>query len=218
MEKKKYIKPLYEPHQMQRYYLNQENDKCLLYITKANWRNDAPTLLAHLSKYKEIMQQRRENQNGRIGYLHLHWPRDERFFKDGANILSVRKCVGLPTFVYCERQAYVMMAVNVIKTTRWNMKFLTGVLNSKLVAFWLRNKGKMQGDNYQVDKEPLMGIPLPMISDTLQQPIITIVDRILEEKRKNSHFDISSMESEIDQLVYKLYSLTEEEIKIIEQS
>ena len=145
---KKYIKPLYEPYQMRRYYISQKNDKCLLYITKANWKNDAPRLLSHLSKYKEIMQQRRENQNGRIDFMHLHWPRDERFFTEGAKILSVRKCVDSPIFVYYEPQAYVMMAVNVIKTTRWNMKFLTGLLNSSLVEFWLRNKGKMQGNNY----------------------------------------------------------------------
>lgn len=96
------------------------------------------------------------------------------------------------------------------------MKFLTGVLNSKLIAFWLRNKGKMQGDNYQVDKEPLMNIPLPAVNATMQQPIITIIDRILEAKSINRQADTSSLESEIDRLVYKLYELTEEEINIVE--
>ena len=215
---KKYIKPLYEPFQMQRYHLSRANDKCLLYITKANWRNDAPTLLAHLSRYKGIMQQRRENQNGRIDFMHLHWPRDEKFFKDGAKILSVRKCVDSPVFVYYEPQAYVMMAVNVIKTSRWNMKFLTGVLNSKLVAFWLRHKGKMQGNNYQVDKEPLLGIPLPLVDVLQQQPIISLVDQILKTKSSDPSADTSQLEQEIDQQVYALYNLTPEEIAIIEKN
>ena len=212
---KKYIKPLYEPFQMQRYHLSPANDKCLLYITKANWRNDAPTLLAHLGRYKNIMQQRRENQNGRIDFMHLHWPRDERFFKDGAKILSVRKCVDSPVFVYYEPQAYVMMAVNVIKTSRWDMKFLTGVLNSKLVAFWLRNKGKMQGNNYQVDKEPLQGIPLPIVDALQQQPIISLVDPILEAKKSNPETDTTDIESKIDRLVFHLYNLTYDEVLII---
>lgn len=213
---KKYIKPLYEPYQMQRYCITQKNDKCLLYITKANWKNDAPRLLSHLSRYKEIMQQRRENQNGRIDFMHLHWPRDERFFTEGVKILSVRKCVGSPIFVYYEPQAYVMMAVNVIKTPRWNMKFLTGVLNSTLVAYWLRSKGKMQGSNYQVDKEPLQGIPLPIVDVSQQKPIITLVDQILSIKTSNSRADTSTIEHKIDELVYDLYGLTEEEITVIE--
>lgn len=212
---KKYIKPLYEPFQMQRYHLSQINEKCLLYITKSNWENDAPTLLTHLSRFKNIMLQRRENQNGRIDFMHLHWPRDEEFFKDGAKILSKRKCVESPVFVYYESQAYVMMSVNVIKTSRWNMKFLTGVLNSKLVAFWLRHKGKMQGNNYQVDKEPLMGIPLPVVNNLQQQPIISIVDQILEAKNSNPETDTTGLEYNIDRLVCHLYNLTYDEVLII---
>ena len=213
---KKYIKPLYEPYQMKRFYLSSQNEKCILYITKSNWRNDAPTLLTHLNRYKEIMLQRRENQNGRIDFMHLHWPRDERFFKRGEKILSVRKCVDAPIFVYCEQPAYVMMAVNVIKSSRWNMRFLTGVLNSQLVAFWLRHKGKMQGNNYQVDKEPLQGIPLPVVDVSQQQPIIALVDKILAAKKADPQADTSAWEAEIDFLVYKLYGLSYDEVLVVD--
>lgn len=100
------------------------------------------------------------------------------------------------------------------------MKFLTGVLNSKLIAFWLKNKGKMQGSNYQVDKEPLLSIPLPNpknILEAQQQKIIAIVDQILAIKKSDSSADTTALESQIDQLVYKLYNLTDEEIKIVEE-
>lgn len=214
---KKYIKPLYEPHQMQRYYMSKDNEKCLLYITKANWKNDAPTLLSHLTKYKEIMQQRRENKQGKIDYMHIHWSRDELFFKEGEKILSVRKCNKFPVFVYYEPQAYVMMAVNIIKTTRWNMKFLTGILNSKMVAFWLKHKGKMQGNNYQVDKEPLLEIPLPFFADVDAEKvskIVSLVDDIINEKKQGN--DTLSLEKQIDILVYDIYDLSEDDIKVIE--
>jgi adenine-specific DNA-methyltransferase len=201
---------------MERYFLNEHNDKCILYITKSNWKDDAPNLKNHLMKYKEIMEQRRENRIGRIEYYHLHWARDEKFFKNGAKILSVRKCI-VPTFVYCESATYVMMAVNVIQTSRWNMKFLTGLLNSKLVAFWLKNKGKMQGKNYQVDKEPLLAIPLPkVVPEITEKNIINIVDQILAAKKADPKADTSALEQEIDRLVYALYGLTEEEIATIE--
>ena len=211
----KYIKPLYEPCQMTRYYINEKNDKCILYITKSNWKNDAPTLFEHLKRYRAIMEQRRENQNGRIDFYHLHWARDEKFFNEGSKILSVRKCA-VPTFVYYEKLAYVMMSVNVIQTSRWNMKFLTGVLNSKLIAFWLKNKGKMQGSNYQVDKEPLLNIPLPSATPAQQKPVITLVDKILAAKKANPQADTSKEEAEIDRLVYELYGLSEDEIKVVE--
>lgn len=216
-EEKKYIKPMYEPYQMDKYYLNSKNDKCILYITKNNWKNDAPTLKKHLSKYKAIMETRRENKEGRISFYHLHWPREEKFFKKGAKILSVRKC-DKPTFVYYEPEAYVMMAVNIIITDRWNLKYLTGVLNSSLVAFWLKNKGKMQGSNYQVDKEPLMDIPLPKEpSKEEQEDIALIVDKIIDKKIANKEADTSKLEREINKKVYALYNITDQsEIDIIE--
>ena len=98
------------------------------------------------------------------------------------------------------------------------MKCLTGLLNSKLIAFWLRNKGKMQGENYQIDKEPLMSIPLPIVNEAGQKPITIIVEKIISLKTANLSADTSALESEIDRLVYQLYGLTEEEIKIIEES
>ena len=104
----------------------------------------------------------------------------------------------------------------VIKSSRWDMKFLTGVLNSKLVAFWLRHKGKMQGANYQVDKVPLLGIPLPLIDLSLQQPIIDLVDEILTKKKLNPQADILDLENSIDRLIYNLYGLSEGDIKIVE--
>lgn len=96
------------------------------------------------------------------------------------------------------------------------MKFLTGVLNSKLIAFWLRHKGKMQGSNYQVDKEPLHGIPLPLVDLSLQQPIIDLVNAILAKKSRNSQANTFVEESAIDNEIYKLYGLSEDEIKIVE--
>jgi hypothetical protein len=46
----------------------------------------------------------------------------------------------------------------------------------------------------------------------------SLVDQILSIKKQNPDEDTSHLEKQIDQLVYKLYDLTEEEIKIIESS
>ena len=216
---KKYIKPIFEPNEVDRYKFVQDYDSEILYITKANYQDDAPNLLDHLSKYRNIMNDRRENRNGRLDYFHLHWPRDEYFFEQGNKILSVRKC-GRPTFIYTSEPTYVMMSFNIIKSERLNLKFLTALLNSKLIAFWLRHKGKMQGNNYQIDKAPLVNIP---IVQTDQEHILaTLVDYILllhqpqkEEfiKYIGNDLIIHSIEEVIDQAIYELYFGSESEFK-----
>jgi adenine-specific DNA-methyltransferase len=211
----KYVKPLFEPTEIDRYNIK-DSDLRILYITKQNYNNDAPTLIGHLEKYKEIMDSRRENLNGSLNFFHLHWSRDSSFFEKGNKILVVRKC-NKPTFAYTEREAYVMMAVNIIKTNRFNLKYLVGLLNSKLIAFWLRNKGKMQGDNYQLDKEPLLQIPIFNATKEQQQPIISIVNQILSAKDKNPEADTAELERKMDELVYGLYGLTEREIDVAEE-
>lgn len=208
----RYIKPVYEPYLIDKYSIN-DFDKEIIYITKKNFKNDAPKLISHLEKFKEIMEDRRENQQGKLGFNNLHWPRDEYFFEKGEKILSVRKCA-VPTFAFTEEEAYVMMSFNVIRSKRINLKYLTGLLNSKLVAFWLRKKGKMQGNAYQLDKEPLLEIPIYKPADKDANEIAKLVDKIISLKQQGK--DSSEQEKKIDELVYKLYDITPDEQKIIE--
>lgn len=225
---KQFLKPIYEPYQMGRYFFPNENQFEIIYLTKKNEQKDkVNNLISHLEKYKEVMMERRETQQGKLAYYHLHWPRDEYFFEKGEKILSVRKC-GVPTFVYTEKPAYVMMAFNIIKTKQVNLKYLTALLNSKLIAFWLKHKGKMQGNQYQIDKEPLMQIPIyDTKNDTLKNEITKNVELLLklnEEKAETKlqtkinqqQSKIDYCENRINEIVYSLYDLTDEEIKIVE--
>jgi hypothetical protein len=65
--------------------------------------------------------------------------------------------------------------------------------------------------------KPLSEIPIKKIPDDEQKSFIKLVDRILAAKRANPQADTSALEREIDKLVYHLYGLTEEEIKIVEK-
>ena len=171
--------------------------------------NEYPNLKTHLDKFKSIFT----SDNRPYG---LHRCRNQRFFQ-GEKVISLRKCVGQPCFSYSDFDCYVTQTFFSIQSSRWNMKFLTGVLNSTLVAFWLRSKGKMQGSNYQVDKEPLQGIPLPIVDISQQKPIIALVDQILSVKKSNPQANTSAIEQKIDELVYDLYGLTKEDIAVIER-
>ena len=203
---------MYEPYSLEK-YSDIENNKEILYITKQNYKNDAPELVNHLEKYREIMDNRRENKNNRLKFYHLHWSRDETFFQRGGKILSIRKC-SIPTFVYTDKEAYTMMSVNIIKTNRYNMKVLSLILNSKLVAFWLRYNGKLQGGNFQIDKEPILLIPIIEIDK--EDYFSSLYDKLFTLKQMDK--DINSIVDKIDILIYKLYNLTYEEALIIDST
>ena len=224
------IKPYFTSEQIERYYINQFNKFWIIY-TDSKFKdkksmNKYPKLKSHLDHVGKAIT----SDNKPYG---LHRAREEHFFK-GEKIISQRKCVGQPCFSYSDFDCYVPAMYYVIQTSRWNMKFLTGLLNSKLVAFWLKNKGKMQGTNYQVDKEPLLSIPLPSpdsIPEEIQNKIITLVDKIIETKRllqaqpticsssavnsSASEADTSDFEKQIDDCVFDLYGLTKKETEFI---
>lgn len=211
------VKPFYTTDELKRWWGDAKNKKWIIY-TDSSFRNKKkidgyPAIKKHLDRFKKIVT----SDNKPYG---LHRARDEYFFK-GEKILAVRKCA-YPTFTYTDFDSYVTATFYVIKTERLNQKYLTGLLNSKLVAFWLRYKGKMQGTNFQIDKEPIIDLPILEADQTSQNAIASIVTKIIDMLRSNGgnkkQVQIREYEKQIDQLVYKLYGLTPEEIKIVENS
>ncbi len=209
----KYLKPVYEPSDMDRFFLG-KSSRDIIYINKSNYNSDCPTLISHLEKYKEIMFQRRENQNGRLEFYHLHWSRDEEYFKPTPKILSVRKCK-YPTFVYTEESTYVMMSINVIKSKRINLKYLTGLLNSSVINYYFKKKGKLQGENYQIDSDPLLETPIVKPNDELVKRVVEIVDILIERTKNN--LEVDELYSKLNSEVYKIYSLNSSDIELIEK-
>ena len=84
-------------------------------------------------------------------------------------------------------------------------------MNSKYADVLLTN---LRGGDYHIYPEHIRNIPIPNATVEQQQSIVKLVDEILKEKKTNA--DTSSLEAEIDQLVYQLYGLTDEEIAIVE--
>ena len=93
----------------------------------------------------------------------------------------------------------------------YSLKFILGLLNSTLINHIFRTLFL----NKDIYKYQLQRIPIPTVTYSQQQPIIELVDRILNTKRTNILTDTTALESEIDRLVYQLYGLTDEEIAVI---
>ena len=94
-----------------------------------------------------------------------------------------------------------------------NAKYLLGILNSR---YGLMLLNAVRGGDFHILPEHLRSIPIPSATSAQQAPIVALVDRIMAAKKKDSNADTSELESEIDQLVYKLYGLTDDEIAIVE--
>ncbi|EAL5705572.1 class I SAM-dependent DNA methyltransferase [Campylobacter jejuni] len=198
-------------------------DKYLIYLSNKNYSgnlDDLPNLKQHFQKYKEILKESKiKYKTPNKPYFYLHREREEKFFKKGEEkIISQVRCIE-PIFVYSNENFYGSRALFFIQTCRINLKYLTGVLNSKLIAFWLKHKGKIQGNLFKIDKEPLLNIPIVNINsknEKLANKLISLVDEILKAKEQDKNANTQELEKKINSLTYKLYNLTEEEIKIIE--
>ncbi|MFB1326886.1 class I SAM-dependent DNA methyltransferase [Helicobacter pylori] len=124
-----------------------------------------------------------------------------------------------PCFVYEEKGFYAPAPANIITGDKTEIKYLTALLNSKCIYFAMRKFYMGGGIEGELKTNNLEKIPIPKITEKNQElarKIIVLVDKILQAKEKDPKANTQRSEKEIDALVYRLYNLTDEEIKIIE--
>ena len=103
-----------------------------------------------------------------------------------------------------------------------NIKFLTAVLNSRVAHYQLFSIAPKTGTGDLIVSvqalEPLLVPPITEVNQHLVTQIENRVNEIIDAKHTNPDSDTSDFENEIDNLVYELYNLTEDEIAIVEAS
>ncbi len=231
LQEREYIKSFYTSAQK---YNGAQTNKYIIYLSAKNFNGksieDFPSLHNHFKKYETLLKDSKiKYKTPTKPYYYLHRERDERFFTKGSKIIGGAR-VALPSFFYTENEYYGSRALNFIKTDRINLKYLVGLLNSKLAFYWLINKGKRLGDLLQIDKGPLLKVPIYKAEKEQQKDIINLVDKIISfktevnniSKNSDKYFElnnkITEIEKQIDKEVYKLYGLNEEEKGIIENT
>ncbi|GHP21007.1 type II restriction endonuclease [Helicobacter pylori] len=126
-------------------------------------------------------------------------------------------------FIYENSRIFLEKTAFMIVSDAYNLKLLTALLNSNYITFYFKNfcGGCILGKSgYQYNKHALEKIPIPKITPQNQKLADKITDgaeAILETKEKDPKANTQKLEKEIDALVYQLYNLTDEEIKIIEK-
>lgn len=121
----------------------------------------------------------------------------------------------------CELGGFYAEATSFILTGE-HLRYLLGMLHSKLITFAFKTfyaGGGLGESGYRYKKAFIERLPIPKITPQNQKLADKITDgakQILALKEKDPKANTQGLEKEIDALVYQLYNLTDEEIKIIE--
>jgi adenine-specific DNA-methyltransferase len=123
-------------------------------------------------------------------------------------VLQVKPC-----FIYDEEGLFCNNSMWFIPSDE---KVLLGILNSKM-GWWLISKYCTAIQNgYQLIWKYFGQIPIAIGNNVGRKKIGDLVNEILFIKKQNPEADTTTLANQIDQLVYQLYDLTEEEIEIVE--
>jgi hypothetical protein len=165
-------------------------------------------------KPEEMMKEEVKRKNGKRAGL---WMRDEKIFKR-EKILS-RFVAKEIIATYDNENKYYEHTLHSTHITdkRFKTKYVLALFNSTLFKFYYRKTNSQGGDIFpQVRISSVNNLPIKLTDSKSQEKIEIIADQILNKKSQDNSADTTDLESQIDQLVYQLYDLTEEEIKIIE--
>ena len=232
------IKPILRGRDIKRYYYEWaglwvifipwhfplHNDKSIQGASEKaekEFKKQYPSVYNHLLQYKEALSKRNKEETGiRYEWYALqrcaatYYPEFEKEkvvygqFQDYAEYALAGKGIFLSSNEY-------MIGGN------YNKKYFLAVLNSKLIQWYLRNITGVMGEKLKIgQKSNFIKIPIPVIDSSNQHivsQIESLVDKILAAKKTNHAADTTAWEKEIDQLVYQLYELTDEEIAIVEK-
>jgi type I restriction-modification system DNA methylase subunit len=181
----------------------------------------------HIGRYEVLWK-----ENNYIDYgSWLAAPRESSNF-EGEKIL-IRKIVGkkliatyIPTTSYCNTLLFVLKIKNEFY---FSYQYILGILNSHFIGWYFRKKFQIaEEDTFpQIMIRDILQFPLPIVADASHDQMVSLVDQMLELNKKLAESkmpqttemlrrQIESTDRQIDQLVYELYDLTEEEIKIME--
>jgi type II restriction/modification system DNA methylase subunit YeeA len=213
------IKPILRGRDTRRYFANFAN----LYLINSHNGYESNKRIDIVNDYPVIYK-----------YLQNFLPKVEKRSDQGKHWTNLRNCayiekfsspkiifseiVSQPQFYFDELGYYPEATVFFISGEK--LKFLTALLNSKAVTFLYKSfymGGELVG-KIRYKKSFLENVPIPIPDNNQEEKISTLVDQIIYLKNENLDADTSELENKIDQLVFQLYELTEEEIKIVEES
>ncbi len=199
------------------HFPNVEKPKTML-ENEQDLKEQYPSLYKHLLSHKERLSKRNKEETG----IRYEWYCLQRW---GANYYQefekekiVWASVGHIEHSFIPKDMLLQDTNYFFSTSN---RYLLGILNSKPITYYLAdiqtplgNTGAFRNYKYNIEK-----LPIPKINSKNQKiadELVNSVDEILKAKEQDKNANTQELENKINSLVYKLYNLTEDEIKIIE--
>jgi hypothetical protein len=227
------IKPILRGRDIKRYYY--EWAGLWVILAKYGFYKEAhlyPSIVKHLKQFEYQLKERGQCKYTRQGTKNInkdytgqhHWleldnnPQDNYLAEFEKEKVVWQRITQEPTFCLAKPNVFVLDSMAFF--TGKNLKFIMAVLNSKIIYEYVNMIVHQYGfTGFRLSNQYVEVMPIPSITPS-NEPIVKqielLVDKILEAKKQNPQADTHHWEEEIDELVYRLYDLTEEEIEIIE--
>jgi hypothetical protein len=241
---KSFLKPWYKNSDITKWITNDYTEESLIYYTSKTERKIGENLLNHFKKYKPILINRNARSGTPIitsslyddyvkgqydisyvmvasafkrgAYYCVSYARDVEYFESPKIVVPQRSLQN--TFGYNESSWYASADVYFViqKDSKFKLKYILALLNSKLYYSWFYHKGKRKGDSLELYLIPLSETPIKKAIVSVQEIFEKIADYIIECKtQKSKGYSVNSLidsffESLNNLLVYELYF--EEEI------
>ncbi|ECP8482643.1 class I SAM-dependent DNA methyltransferase [Campylobacter jejuni] len=203
------------------HFPNVEKPKTML-ENEQDLKEQYPSLYKHLLSHKERLSKRNKEETGICyeWYCLQRWGANyyQEFEKEK---IVYSEIVRKPQFYLDVNLNFYAEATSFILTGE-NLKYLIAFLNNDFVAFIFKTfyaGGNLGENGFRYKKAFLEKLPIPKINSKNQKlanELVNLVDEILKAKEQDKNANTQELENKINSLVYKLYNLTEEEIKIIE--
>jgi hypothetical protein len=234
------IKPILRGRDIGRYYYKWAG-LWVIIVKFGFWKEliHYPAIENHLMQYEKQLKNRGQCRYSRVGKINTsndysgqhHWleldnnPSDIYLKEFEKEKIVWQRVTKNPMFCYVEKEILIQDSMAFLFSDRVN--YLLAILNSKVINIFFEFIGHKYGNTgFLCSNQYVKRFPIPLITKqnkNISKELESLVNKILaitkDEDYLQNHTkekEVKEYERQIDQMVYELYNLTEEEINIIE--
>ena len=202
-------------------------------MEQARIRKECPRAWSYLTEHKDALATR---DNGKMrgekwhGYVY-----PKNLCVMGSPKLIIQVTSKEPTVIFDEDGLYMtgggagpFYGIRPLPSAKFHIKFLLGILNSKVFGWIIRTQSTpLRGGYFKYSKQYIETAPIPQADKARHDRMVSLVETMLTlhkqlaatrtpQEQTALERQIAATDAQIDQLVYELYGLTADEIKIVE--
>ncbi len=213
------LKPFLRGRDVNRWQMNYQ-DLWLVFIRRGADIDNYPAIKKHLSQYRRQLEPRPEDWP-----VNKPWPGRKagpyKWYEIQDNIAYWQEfeqsqivwgnLAQYPKFAFADAGFYLSAPATMMVS---DSKYLLGILNSRITRYLVSQSAAERSGGF-LEFKPMYISPLPIPDPPEKEGISALVSQILTAKHADPNADLSELEDEIDQMVYLLYDLDDDEIAIV---